>query len=61
MIARSLRRPLLVGCGSALYLGWLGRLLAQTVDGLDGTIVLKISLSLFIGSVGWGSASLAMP
>lgn len=58
VIARSLRRPLIVGFGSALYLGWIGRLVAQYVDGLDGTIVLKISLSLFIASVGWGIGQL---
>ena len=58
VIARSLRRPLLVGFGSALYLGWIGRLIAQNVDGLDGAIVLKISLSLFIASVGWGIGQL---
>lgn len=58
VIARSLRRPLMVGFGSALYLGWIGRLIAQSVDGLDGTIVLKISLSLFIASVGWGIGQL---
>ena len=58
VIARSLRRPLIVGFGSALYLGWIGRLIAQYVDGLDGTIVLKISLSLFIASVGWGIGQL---
>ena len=58
VVARSLRRPIIVGFGSALYLGWLGRLIAQTVDGLDGTIVLKISLSLFIASAGWGIGQL---
>ncbi|MGB1776621.1 MAG: mechanosensitive ion channel family protein [Synechococcus sp.] len=58
VIARSLRRPLIVGFGSALYLGWIGRFIAQSVDGLDGTIVLKISLSLFIASVGWGIGQL---
>ena len=58
VIARSLRRPLIVGFGSALYMGWLGRLIAQYIDGLDGTIVLKISLSLFIASVGWGIGQL---
>ena len=58
VIARSLRRPLIVGFGSALYLGWLGRLIAQYIDGLDGTIVLKFSLSLFIASVGLGIGQL---
>lgn len=58
VIARSLRRPLIVGFGSALYLGWIGRLIAQYIDGLDGTIVLKFSLSLFIASVGWGIGQL---
>ena len=58
VIARSLRRPLIVGFGSALYLGWLGRLIARYIDGLDGTIVLKLSLSLFIASVGWGIGQL---
>ena len=38
---------------SALYLGWLGRLIARYIEGLDGAIVFKISLSLFIASVGW--------
>ena len=58
VIARSLRRPLILGFGSALYLGWLGRLIARYVEGLDGAIVFKISLSLFIASVGWGVGQL---
>ena len=43
MVAKAIRQPLLLGLSASLYLGWLGRQIADNVTWLDGSNALKLS------------------
>lgn len=53
LIAKAIRQPLLLGLSASLYLGWLGRLIANNVAWLDGSNALKLSATITILSVMW--------
>ena len=52
-LVQAIRLPLMLGLSSALYLGWLARLLASRGDRFDGSISLQVSASLTIMAIGW--------
>ena len=52
-LVHALRLPLMLGLSTALYLGWLARLLASRGDRFDGSLSLQVSASLTIISIGW--------
>ncbi len=45
-LVHALRLPLMLGLSTALYLGWLARLLASRGDRFDGSLSLQVSASL---------------
>ena len=53
LIAKAIRQPLLLGLSASLYLGWLGRLIANNVAWLDGSNALKLSATITILAVMW--------
>jgi MscS family membrane protein len=58
MVAKAIRQPLLFGLSASLYLGWLGRLIANNVEWLDGSNALKISATITILAVTWALSRL---
>ena len=58
MIARALRKPLLLGLSASLYLGWLGRQIADNVEWLDGSNALKLSATITVLAVMWALSRL---
>ena len=58
LIAKSLRQPLLLGLSASLYLGWLGRQIADNVTWLDGSNALKLSATITIIAVMWALSRL---
>ena len=53
MVAKAIRQPLIFGLSASLYLGWLGRQIANNVAWLDGSNALKISATITIIAVAW--------
>ncbi len=53
LVAKAIRQPLLLGLSASLYLGWLGRLIANNVAWLDGSNALKLSATITILAVMW--------
>ena len=58
MIATAIRKPLLLGLSSSLYLGWLGRHIANNVEWLDGSNAIKLSATITILAVMWALSRL---
>ena len=58
IIARAIRQPLLLGLSASLYLGWLGRQIANNVKWLDGSNALKLSATITILAVMWALSRL---
>ena len=58
MIAKAVRQPLLLGLSASLYLGWLGRQIADNVTWLNGSNALKLSATITIIAVMWALSRL---
>ena len=58
LIAKAIRQPLLLGLSASLYLGWLGRQIADNVTWLDGSNALKLSATITIIAVMWALSRL---
>ena len=58
MIAKAVRHPFLLGLSASLYLGWLGRQIADNVTWLNGSNALKLSATITIIAVMWALSRL---
>ena len=60
LVARSIRRPLLLGFGSALYLGWLLHLLELQAKALLPIKSSAVSTALVVIALGWATINLGL-
>lgn len=58
LVARAIKRPLLLGCGAALYLGWLLNLLELQAQAFLPVKSTEISSGLVVISLGWSTINL---
>ena len=54
-LAQSIRKPLLIGLGASLYLGWLGQQIADRIAWLNDSNTLKLSATITILAVMWAA------
>ena len=58
LVARAIKRPLLLGCGAALYVGWLLNLIERQVNAVMPIKSSEISSALIVIALGWASINL---